>query len=245
MLGRPNVLVLCYHAVSDTWPADLAISAAQLRKQLEFVLDRGYRGATFSEAVTSPPHPRTLAVTFDDAYTSTMIRGKPILDRLGLPATVFVPSAFPAAGGPLSWPGISQWLGGPHEPELEPLSWTQLAALASSGWEIGAHTVTHPHLTQTDDETLARELSESRLACAEAIGQLCRSVAYPYGDVDARVVAATRAAGYETAAGLPARLHASDPLNWPRIGAYSIDTPGRFAVKVSPWVRALRTIAGR
>lgn len=244
MLARRDVLVLCYHAVSDTWPADLAISAEQLGRQLEHLTSRGYRGATFSDAVSDPPRRRTLAVTFDDAYTSTLTQGKAVLDRLGLPATVFVPTAFPGTDAVLAWPGIDQWLGGPHESELEPLSWPQLASLRDAGWEIGSHTVSHPHLTQLDDEALARELAQSRAACVENLGG-CRSIAYPYGDVDQRVLAATRAAGYEAGAALPARMHRASALKWPRVGAYSIDTPRRFAIKVSPLVRALRTVASR
>jgi peptidoglycan/xylan/chitin deacetylase (PgdA/CDA1 family) len=244
MPAQRDVLVLCYHAVSDTWPADLAISAAQLGRQLEFLTRRGYRGATFADAVSFPPHPRTLVVTFDDAYRSTLTQGKPVLDRLGLPATVFVPTAFPATRAPLAWPGIDQWLGSPHESELEPLSWQELASLTEAGWEIGSHTVGHPHLTRVDDETLAYELGDSRRVCIENLGVACRSIAYPYGDVDERVVSATQAAGYEAAAALPARLHRATALRWPRIGVYSIDTPRRFGIKVSPLVRSLRSAAG-
>jgi peptidoglycan/xylan/chitin deacetylase (PgdA/CDA1 family) len=244
MLARRDVLVLCYHAVSDTWPADLALSAAQLGRQLEYLTGRGYRGSTFSDAVAAPPHPRTLVVTFDDAYSSTLTRAKPVLDRLGLPGTVFVPTAFPGTRAPLTWPGIDQWLGGPHEAELEPLGWPELASLRDAGWEVGSHTVSHPHLTQLDDDALARELAESRAACTEHLGP-CRSIAYPYGDVDQRVVSATRAVGYEAAAALPAHLHRVSPLRWPRVGAYSIDTPRRFRIKVSPLLRALRAAASR
>jgi peptidoglycan/xylan/chitin deacetylase (PgdA/CDA1 family) len=244
MPARRDVLVLCYHAVSDTWPAGLAISAAQMGRQLEYLTSRGYRGATFSDAVSAPPHPRTLVVTFDDAYSSTLTRGKPVLDRLGLPATIFVPTGFPATRALLSWPGIDQWLGGPHERELEPLGWPELASLRDGGWEIGSHTMTHPHLTQLDDDALAHELAGSRAACTENLGA-CRSIAYPYGDVDQRVVAAARAAGYEAAAALPARMHRASALRWPRIGVYSIDTPRRFGIKVSPLVRALGATAGR
>jgi peptidoglycan/xylan/chitin deacetylase (PgdA/CDA1 family) len=240
MPRRADLLVLCYHAVSDSWPADLAIPADQLSQQLEYLTDRGYRGATFSDAVAAPPYPRTLVVTFDDAYRSTLTAGKPVLDRLGLPATVFVPTAYPGSPVPMAWPGIDQWQGGPHQSELTPMSWSELASVAGDGWEIGSHTVTHPRLTQIDDGRLRAELEDSRATCAEAIGAQCRSLAYPYGDVDTRVVAATRSAGYATAAALPARLHPSRPLEWPRIGAYSIDTPARFAVKVSPVVRRLR-----
>ena len=48
----------------------------------------------------------------------------------------------------MTWPGIDHWIGGPHETELVPMSWEELATLAAAGWEVGAHTRTHPHMTQ-------------------------------------------------------------------------------------------------
>jgi peptidoglycan/xylan/chitin deacetylase (PgdA/CDA1 family) len=235
---RRDILVLCYHAVSPTWPAALAISPTLLERQLSFLLRRGYRGATFSAAVSNARHERTLAVTFDDAYRSTLMLGKPVLDRLGLPGTVFVPTAFPG-GGPMAWPGIDVWTGGPHEHELTPMSWDDLSALAAEGWEIGSHTISHRQLTTCTDDELRAELVGSRRACADALGIDCQSVAYPYGDVDARVVRAASDAGYRTGAALPARMHRPRPLEWPRLGVYRIDALPRFAAKAVPGLRRI------
>jgi peptidoglycan/xylan/chitin deacetylase (PgdA/CDA1 family) len=239
-----QALVLCYHAVSDQWPADLSVTAAQLRSQLELLLRRGYQPATFTDAVTSPEK-RTLAVTFDDGYLSTLERAEPVLSSLGVPGTVFVVTDFVSNGHPLRWPGIEHWCDGPHEAELRGLSWADLETLAAAGWEVGSHTRTHPRLTELDDRALAEELSGSRTACERNLGRPCRSLAYPYGDVDRRVVAAAAAAGYEAAAALPARLSASRPLEYVRIGVYHPDGLGRFRLKVSPLVRHIRLRIGR
>ena len=56
----------------------------------------------------------------------------------------------------MAWPGIDQWLGGPHEAELMPMSWDELRRLAEAGWEIGSHSRTHPMLTQLDDQSVAQ-----------------------------------------------------------------------------------------
>ena len=77
----------------------------------------------------------------------------------------------------------------------------------------------------------------------DQLGGPCTSLAYPYGDVDERVVAATAAAGYRAAAALSARLNSHDPLCWPRIGVYQVDDGLRFRLKVSPAVLALRRTA--
>ena len=116
-----EVLVLCYHAVSDSWPSPLAVTTEQLRSQLTYLLDRGYTGATFSDAVLAPAAARVVAVTFDDGYDSLLRYALPILDELGLPATVFMPTGLIGRDRPMSWPGIEQWLGGPDASELDPL----------------------------------------------------------------------------------------------------------------------------
>ena len=240
-----DVLVLCYHAVSEDWPADLSITPAAFERQVGGLLRRGWTPATFTDAVLRPPAAKTLAVTFDDAYRSVGERARPILDRLGAPATVFVPTDWPDCGEPMHWPGIEQWLGTPHEPELVPHTWDELRALDAHGWEVGAHTCSHPHLTGLDDEALARELTASRAVCMEALGHECTSVAYPYGDADARVVAAAGAAGYRAAAALPGSFATPAALEFPRVGVWHVDgrRGWRFRLKVGP-ARAIRRRRG-
>ena len=235
-----DVLVLCYHAVSPRWPADLSLTPEAFERQLALLAGRGYVGATFHDAVTAPPAKRTMVVTFDDAYLSVLELGKPVLDRLGLPATVFVPTDYPDRDGPMAWPGIDQWMGTEHEAELRPMTWAQMAGLAEAGWEIGSHTCSHPHLTRLDAAALDREMAASREECERRLGRPCRTIAYPYGDYDQRVVAAAARAGYEAACTLPARFHAAQPLEWPRVGVYHGDDERRFRMKVSPLVRRAR-----
>jgi peptidoglycan/xylan/chitin deacetylase (PgdA/CDA1 family) len=234
-----DTLVLCYHAVSERWPADLAVTPAQLHAQLSHLLRRGYAGATFTAAVSDPRADKTLAVTFDDAYASVLDLAFPVLERLGLPGTVYVPTAWAGSDRPMSWPGIDQWTGGPWEDELRPLSWDQIRHLAEAGWEVGSHTRTHPLLTRLDDARLAGELADSRHDCESALGRPCSSVAYPYGDVDDRVVAAALRAGYRAGAALPARAHRPQPLQWPRLAISREDSPARFRRQTRPLTRRL------
>ncbi len=235
-----DVLVICYHAVSERWTARLSITPKLLEGQLRWLLDRGYRGTTFTQAVTAPPSGRTVAVTFDDAFLSVYEQAYPILARLGLPATVFVPTSLIGTGEPMAWPGIDEWLGGPYESELVGMSWQQASELADGGWEIGSHTRTHPHLTELDGETLVKELEGSRDQLEQRLGRPCPSLAYPYGDVDERVAQAASQAGYRTAAGLPGRPESPDPLRWPREGIYWYDDIPKFRRKVALPLRRLR-----
>jgi peptidoglycan/xylan/chitin deacetylase (PgdA/CDA1 family) len=234
-----DVLVLCYHAVSEHWPADLAVTPAQLHEQLAGVLARGYRGATFTEAVTERPARKTVAVTFDDGYRSVLELALPVLQALGLQASLFVPTAWVGAAVPMHWPGIDHWAGGEWERELLPLSWDEARALARAGWEIGSHSRTHPRLSALDDAQLAAELTESRRDCERELGRPCTSIAYPYGDVDRRVTSAARRAGYRTGAALSARPNRPRALEWPRVGVSREDSGARFRRQSSPVVRRL------
>ena len=240
--GRRNnrVLVLCYHAVSDDWDASLSVTPSAFRRQLTTLVSRGWVGATFTDAVLDPAAAKTLAVTFDDAFDSVRSLAAPVLAELGLPGTVFVPTDWPGREI-MHWPGIDQWTATRFRRELAPMSWDDLRALASAGWEIGAHTCSHPHLPQLDTEGTRRELTESRAVCEREIGRPCRSVAYPFGEADDRVRAAAAAAGYDAAAGLsPAAFVLRDRFDWPRVGVWHGDRDWRFRLKVSPVTAQLR-----
>jgi peptidoglycan/xylan/chitin deacetylase (PgdA/CDA1 family) len=234
-------LVLCYHAIASGWDAPLAVEESAFEEHVSSLVDRGYRGVTFGEVMTASAEDKVVAITFDDAYRSVHRRALPILEKHGLVATVFAPSAFIGSERPMSWPGIDRWLGGPFEEELVPMSWDELSALALAGWEIGSHTRTHPHLTTLDDESLERQLRDSKTECEAALGRPCRTIAYPYGDHDDRVIAATRAAGYDAAGTLPSRLRGPGALEIPRIGIYHGDDLQRFRRKISPPGRWFRT----
>lgn len=239
-----EILVLCYHAVSEDFPASISVSPSRLRDQLDTLVRRGYRGATFHSALSESRDGKVLAVTFDDAYRSVVRLALPILAEYDLPATLFAPTAFIGSERPMRWRGIDRWHGTRHEPELVPCSWAELERLVEAGWEVGSHTHTHPHLPELTERELGTELSRSRRECEDRLGVPCRSIAYPYGAVNPRVADAVANAGYSFAAELPGSFRAPPaPLRWPRVGIYHRDRPWRFRLKTASITRGLRGTA--
>lgn len=234
-----DVLVLCYHAVSPTWTAPLSVTPEAFRGQLERLAERGYVGTTFTRAVLDPPAGRVVAVTFDDGMRSVGDLAAPILRALGWPATLYVPTELIDRPEPLQWPGVDHFADGPDRDELLPLRWEEVRGLQAHGWEIGSHTCTHPRLPDLDDDALAAELRRSKETCEERLGSPCPSIAYPYGAVDDRVVAAAAAAGYRTGAGLPERPGHPERLRWPRVYVDHTDSVARVARRTRPAWRAL------
>jgi peptidoglycan/xylan/chitin deacetylase (PgdA/CDA1 family) len=163
-----------------------------------------------------------------------------VLAALGVPATVFAPSGWVGRPDPMRWDGIETRADGPDAHELRCLDWAELRALHADGWEVGSHTVDHPRLTALDDDEAAGQLAASRAELEAGLGAPVRSVAYPYGAVDARVAALAGAAGYAAGAGLPGVPHRPRALDWPRVGVYRRDDRRRFRVKSAPGVRRAR-----
>lgn len=227
-----DLLVLCYHGVSETWPEQTSVRPAALEEQLAALKRQGYRGATIGEALSTPLEGKVVVVTFDDALRSVGALAAPILERLGFPGTVYVPTSYVADDRPAAWPGFDRWSGTEHEDELRCMAWGELRALADSGWEIGSHTVTHPRLSRIDDAAIATELSHSKRACEEAMGRPCTSLAYPYSDYDGRAVRAAAEAGYRSAVSVPVRPASPVPLEWPRIGVFHDESARRLGVRI-------------
>lgn len=215
-----DILVLCYHGISESWPAGITVEPARLEEHLADFLRRGYRGATFSQALTNPPARKTLVVTFDDAHASVHRLAAPILAGLGLPGTVYVPTDYPDSGRLMGWDGYDMWLGTEHEQELACMGWDELRELHETGWEVGSHTRSHPRLPHLSPEQIALEVTESRRRVEEEISAPCLSLAYPYGEFDEAAVFAAREAGYRFAATIPRSAQPSLPLRWPRVGVY-------------------------
>jgi peptidoglycan/xylan/chitin deacetylase (PgdA/CDA1 family) len=224
---------VAYHAVTTRWPHPLAISPERLRLQLTRLAERGLRGVTLAQAGERD----TIAITFDDGFSSVASAAKPILDELGWRATVFVVTDAVGSGRPMLW------LGGPADEapqERLPLTWEEVEALADAGWEIGSHSRTHRLLSALSDDELDEELAGSRDAVVGRVGA-CASISYPFGELDDRVVAAARRAGYSCGSGLAGRFVRGDELRIPRVAISGGDDSVRFALKTSSLFGLLRT----
>ena len=72
------------------------------------------------------------------------------------------------------------------------MSWATAIELSRRGVVFGAHAMTHPALTQLNDEELELELSASADAIESALGVRPKCFAPPYGLSDSRVQAAIK-----------------------------------------------------
>lgn len=173
---------------------------------------------------------RCVQVTFDDAFRNAATVF-PALQRLGVPVQIFVCTGFARDGTPLTIPELET-----DDPtdlaELATMGWDELRDLAARGVEIGSHAVSHPHLPRLSDGELSRELCESKEEIEAELGRPCPELAYPYGEHDERVRAMARVAGYERAYALGGPK--GDPYAAPRLDLYRRHTPARALLMTTP-----------
>ena len=226
-------LVLCYHAVVEGEPQRLAVRRATFESQLRSLLGRGYRPVSAADAVEL--RGRLLHVTFDDAFRS-VTDALPLLEDLGVPATIFACTSFARDGRPF---GVAELRddAAADPAAFSTMDWDALRGAASRGVEIASHSVTHPHLPRLSDAELDRELGESRQELGDELGAPCRYLAYPYGDEDDRVRAAARRAGYDAAFAVDPGRRRSDRFALPRLAVYRHDTAVGFRLRTSPLLR--------
>jgi peptidoglycan/xylan/chitin deacetylase (PgdA/CDA1 family) len=123
----------------------------------------------------------------------------------------------------------------------------QVAALGKAGMGIGAHTVSHPILTQVDDATARREIEDSRSALQGITGSRIEFFAYPNGrpgdDYSQVHVSMVREAGFEAALSTAkgSATAADDRFQLPRFTPWA-QTPLRFLAQL---VRSRWTGRGR
>ena len=192
---RPGVRVLMYHRIDDLPEYDqLTVGPALFRQQMAW-LSRHRRVVPLSQALTElasgTVRPDTVVVTFDDGYRDNLTHALPVLKEFGLPATVFITTGF--AGGSIQHPRYAPT-------EALHMHWDDMADwLGHQGNEIGAHSRTHPYLSQLDERACADEIG----GCLEDFSEHQVShnavFCYPSGDMTTREANLARQAGYSAA----------------------------------------------
>jgi peptidoglycan/xylan/chitin deacetylase (PgdA/CDA1 family) len=185
-----------YHCIAE--PGDgkpvLHVSPEHFAEQLDVIA----RLAKPVQLRERRPKRGEIALTFDDGHATNLTAAKPLLERAGIPATVFVTTGFVGADA-FFW-----------DTEHPPMTADEVVELAAGGLvEIGAHTVSHPRLADLSLAEQEREIVESKLALEELLGEPVRGFAYPYGEPGAyrgSTVAVVRAAGFDYACSTTARF---------------------------------------
>jgi peptidoglycan/xylan/chitin deacetylase (PgdA/CDA1 family)/glycosyltransferase involved in cell wall biosynthesis len=229
---QPQFTILLYHSISAN-SDPFAVSPLEFDRQMRYVTEHADTvplAHAFLYAAGRPIQRDTVVVTFDDGYQDFATEALPVLQRYGIPTTVFV-------------------LGGkPNRAELandHPLvTPADAPGLKASGVAIGSHGSTHRKLTRISSSELAAELRDSRETISAQFDSVPVHLAYPKGSFNAVVMRAAREAGYEGAVTVVERgvRVGDDAFALPRVLVAGDTSPGVFAAKLTraaDWYRVL------
>ncbi|MCG7858075.1 polysaccharide deacetylase family protein [Flavihumibacter sediminis] len=92
--------------------------------------------------------------------------------------------------------------------------------------EIGAHTVSHPILTQCEDERIRMELEGGRSRLYEIIGKQIKYLAYPNGNYSEKIKLMARSSGYKLAFTVEQRLIDLKTDDWLALPRFALNEEG-------------------
>lgn len=189
-----SLVILAYHRVgypnAEARYKGQFVTPKHLWFQIKCLQLIGYRFCTLGNALQQ--RGKRAVVTFDDGYRNNLTQGLPVLQRLGIPATVFVVTQDVGKTN-VVWSEAGETNPG------DLLSWDEIRQLQKHGWEVGSHCSEHVHLAEKTPDVQARLVRASFQALEKELGAGAFPFAYPYGSFDAITAKAVEQAGFSCA----------------------------------------------
>jgi peptidoglycan/xylan/chitin deacetylase (PgdA/CDA1 family) len=257
--GKDRFGVLMYHRVTENIPGvpepTWNVTPQRFEEQLSGLLLRGFEAWPLQKVLefhdAGKPIPRrAFIVTFDDGYECIYTRAWPVLQKLNIPATIFLSTAYLDSAEPFP---CDDWLAaGDAEVPVDswrPLTCEQCQEMQASGLiELAAHTHTHDDFRQRPAE-LESDLQTNSQELRERFGIARTTFAFPYGVVregfaGGAMSEVARDAGLMCALSTEPELvyRDQDPFSWGRFPAEQHDTAATLAAKLGGWSCILRGV---
>ena len=303
--GEARVFILNYHRVAGDGLGlqNITISPENFRSQMAYLAHGPYKPVSLMRFVRHVRGEETLegdcvVVTFDDGYRDNYANAFPILEGLGVPATVFLTTGALDTQEPLWWDKVVialRAMDGPPAPmtalharipattweriraaagradasaepamadllaelkRLDPgrrdaivdalwamapakvddlmMTWDMARAMRGSLIEFGAHTVTHPIMSQLDTDRARVELRDAKARIEAELGEEIVTFAYPNGkaaDFTEQTVGLLTECGYQMALTTEKGVNDRDTDPF-RVRRYSISNAPAYVLAV-------------
>jgi len=222
-----DVPIVMYHHIGplppnpDIYRKDLTVSPELFERTLARLAEQEVQTVTMDDLFDhfrgGPALPTRAAVlTFDDGYDDNYEYAFPMLKERGMVGTFYITTDF------VGNPGY--------------MTWEQIKEMADAGMEIAAHSANHADFAAISPNELRRQLVEPKAILEDHIKRPVRHLAYPAGKYNPQVIAASRAAGYESAVTVLHGLrHApSQAFELRRVRARGADTAPEIVARMTP-----------
>ena len=210
---------------------EIAALPKKFKKQMAYLKRTGYQVVSLDELVNSIKNggqlnSKSVVITLDDGYMDNWENAFPILQEFGFTATIFVISQLIGR--------TNEWIQKGGENRRKLLGWRELEIMATEGISIGAHTKTHPSLTEVGVEFATEEIQGVKKDLEDRLGMTINFFAYPYGKMNETVKEIVRNTGYKAAFSTLSGFNGKneDLYKLRRLDIYGTDSLLQFALKL-------------
>ena len=177
--------VLMYHGVEAScpkgWPPSLIMPTEKFEEQLRFLKEQGYTMVSVEQLAhrleAGASVDKYVAISFDDGYKDNVTVVLPLLQKYDAKASFFV---------------VNRLMGKENY-----MDETDIKKLLAVGMELGSHSYSHNPMADIEEKYLVWETDTSRYWLKKKFdGYIVRTLAYPNGSYNARVIAAARKYGF-------------------------------------------------
>jgi peptidoglycan/xylan/chitin deacetylase (PgdA/CDA1 family) len=176
------VPVLFYHKIGKPSP-DARVRGGftpprRFFKQMSYLKNEGFVFYTASELIEYFQQrgefpPKGIALTFDDGWKDNYTNAFPVLEQLGIKATIFI---IPSSIGQI-FSGATAEGEQPHAH----LSADEIREMAQHGIEFGSHTMNHRLLNKLMPSEIRSEVEDAKREIENLLQKPCLTFAYPAG----------------------------------------------------------------
>lgn len=231
---RP-VPILMYHQILPDPPSvfrKYTVTPAAFAAQMGWLARAGYTAIDLDHLLAarrgeSSLPARPVVVTFDDGFQASVDYAVPILQRHRFTAVFYLVAGLMGQD--------SHWLRAERGIAFPLVDWDAARQLQDRGFVCGAHTLTHPRLTEISIADCRAELRTTRLSMEQQLGRPIQHLAYPFGDYNETVRGIASDAGYRSACSVRIGLSNADddPLALHRIPISGQDSLVDFIARLS------------
>lgn len=173
---RKPITIIMYHSVNKV-PDVCTITPEAFYRQIEFIQNHFsiIRLKEIKQAMTSQESSRKVIITFDDAFSDFRKFVFPVLEKLKIPSTVFVPTGFIGKFNDWDFPFHKC-----HKKSV--MDANQLKELNETKWvDFGSHSVDHLKMSKLPIKEMKRQMTLSKSMLEDLLSTSVTMFSYPYG----------------------------------------------------------------
>ncbi|MCK9479369.1 MAG: polysaccharide deacetylase family protein [Firmicutes bacterium] len=186
-----KVPVLLYHNIMEKTDGEnplVTITPRVFREHMTALKNAGFEAITFDDfynyAYNEAALPKKpIIISFDDGYESNYRYTYPILQELGIKATIFIVTETVGAIDGVNYPHFT---------------WDEAKEMTESGLiDIQSHSHSHQDISLLSESEAVREIRLSKYLIETNLDKKCEVFAYPFGSVTDFAAQAVSEAGYK------------------------------------------------